>query len=390
VKPALALALLAALSAHVLAQEPSKKGETPPERPDFFKLYPPPSPGTFTPTRPQPSTATRRPDLFAPFPVYAERRNLLLDHTLDIRYTNAHRGPRGLFLSAARTTADFVLADKKTGREKGGARVQVLAEPDALGESAIRRLRTSELYGFYVFEVARAEANVKVGQFVLPFGLAAVYDTPLQPIQTLYGPSVGLRVDTGVMVDGYVGPYHYAASLSNGSGPNRRDLAAGLVRSFRLERNFLTQSGRIQVGGSLLSGKLPVTAYNTELPASGASGERQFVDKTRFAADASYYLSKLTARGELHFGADSQRQVWGYFAEGRYGFDEGKTAVATIRRWNFGQRPQGVSLYGAGVNFELENGLIIRTLYEYERAKPSAMSSAVVDRRFTVQTRIRI
>ncbi|MGC4042297.1 MAG: hypothetical protein QM758_00645 [Armatimonas sp.] len=399
-KLTLTLALLTALAVPVFAQEKEppktvpadeelKKGEVPPDRPQFFKLYPPPNPGTYTPTRPQPSTATRRPDLFAPFPVYSDKRNWLIDNTLDIRYTNAHRGPRGLFLSAARTTLDYIIADKKTGREKGGARVQILAEPDDLGESAIRGLRASELYGFYVFEFAKTEANVKLGQFVLPFGLAAVYDTPLQPIQTLYGPSVGLRVDTGIMVDGSAGPYHYAASLTTGSGPNRRDQAGGVVQSFRLERNFLTQSGRIQVGGSLLSGKLPVTAYNTELPASGASSAKDFVDKTRFAADASYYLKKLTMRGELQFGADDQRQVWGYFGEGRYGFDEGKSAIAMIRRWNFGQKPQGVSIYGAGVNFELKNGLTIRTLYEYERAKPSATSSAVVDRRFTIQTRVR-
>ncbi len=388
-KSAFVVALLVALAAPTLAQEP-KKGEVPPERPDFFKLYPPPKPGTFTPTRPQPSTATRRPDLFASLPVYPARRNLLLDSTLDVRYTNAHRGPRGLFLSAARVTADYVLADRKSGQEKGGARLQILAEPDGIGDSAIRQLRTSELYGFYVFEVAKAEANVKAGQFVLPFGLAAVYDTPLQPIQTLYGPSVGLRVDSGVMVDGYTGPYHYAASLTGGSGPNRRDRAGGLIKTFRLERNFLTQSGRIQLGGSLMTGKLPVTAYNTELPASGASNATQFIDKTRFAADGSYYLKKLTARGELHFGADDQKPVWGYFAEGRYGFDDSKSAVATIRRWNFGKKPQGVSIYGAGVNFELKNGLTLRTLYEYERAKPSATSPAVVDRRFTIQTRIRI
>lgn len=399
-KPALVLALLVIFAVPAFAQETEppqtappdeelKKGEVPPGRPQFFKLYPPPNPGTYTPTRPQPSTATRRPDLFAPFPVYAGRRNWLLDNTLDIRYTNAHRGPRGLFLSALRTTADYIIADKKTGREKGGARVQILAEPDELGQSSIRGLRSSELYAFYVFNVAKAEANVKLGQFVLPFGLSAVYDTPLQPIQTLYGPSVGLRIDSGVMVDGYAGPYRYAAALSTGSGPNRRDLAGGIVQSFRLERNFLTQSGRIQIGGSLLSGKLPVTAYNTELPASGVSTAEEFVDKTRFAADASYYLSKLTVRGELQFGADDQRQVWGYFGEGRYDFANGKTAIATVRRWNFGHKPQGVTLLGAGVNFELKNGLTIRTLYEYERAKPSATSSSIVDRRFTIQTRVR-
>ena len=398
-KAAVPLALLALLApALARAQEPApasppvaeaKRGEAPPERPKFFALYPAPTPGTFTPTRPMPSTATRRPDLFAPYPVYPNRKNVLADLTLDVRYKSDRGNSQGVYLAAGRVTADYVLADAKTGRESAGARFQALAEPNKLGETSIRRLRASELYGFYVFQLAHAEANAKLGQFVLPFGLAAVYDTPLQPIQTLYGPSVGLRVDTGAMVDGYAGVYHYAASLTSGSGPNRRDLAGGTVLAVRLERNFLTQSGRIQVGGSMLSGKLPVTAYNTELPASGTSDAKAFVEKTRFAADASYYLQKLTTRGEVHFGADDQKQVYGYFGEGRYAFSNGKTAIATIKRWNFGQKPQGVSTYGGGINFDLKSGLTLRTLFEYERARPSASAPAQISRRFTVQTRVR-
>ena len=346
------------------------------------------------PTMP-PSTALRRPDLFAPIPLYRNRNNLFFAGAADVRYktqttNNDANTTVGSYIAASRFTADYVRANPVTGEERGGARVQILLENNRRG-TQLNKVRASELYAYYRFQFPGVSANVRVGQFVLPFGLLAVYDTPLQPIQPLYEKSLGLRVDTGVMLEGDYGLYHYAGSITNGSGPNRlvNDTNRNKVIAFRLERTVESRIGRFQVGGSILSGRLPVTNFATELPPSGVSGARDYIDKTRFAGDGEYFLGKLVARGEVVFGGDGQNPVYGYFAEGDYRIHRRVGAVAEIKRWNFPVRPQTATTLGAGLNFDIGGGLTLRTLYEFERDVPQAAGArADVQRRITVQTRL--
>ncbi len=362
---------------------------TAPERPNFFGLYPPPAPGKVTLSSPPPSTFTRRPDLFAPLLVYPRRDTFLVGGAIDVRYRASQRDSTGSYVASSRLTFDYIRANAKDGDERGGVRLQGLLETPDLTRTRLNRLRLSEAYVFYKFLFPGVSASLRGGQFVLPFGLAAVYDTPLQPIQPLYALSLGLRVDTGVMLEGTYGPYRYAAAVTTGAGPNRPDPDGRRLTTFRLERNFLTQSGRIQIGGSLLSGRAPVTEANSQLPASGTSSELRFVDKTRFAADASYALEKLIARGEIVFGADDQNSVYGYFGEATYPVASRLTAVGAIRRWNFPEKAHTATTLSAGVHYELGLGLTLRTLLEYERDTPggAAARTAFTDTRIVLQTR---
>lgn len=334
-----------------------------------------------------PSTATRRSDHQSPNLTFRRRNNYFFQGATDLRYRSAFGSEtNGTYIAATRFTVDYIRANASTGAEQGGARVQLLYETDNRG-TATDRLRASELYAYYRFLFPGVTANVRVGQFVLPFGLIAVYDTPLQPIQPLYEKSLGLRVDTGVMLEGEYGPYHYAGSITTGSGPNRRDFNDGRLFTFRLERTVDTKIGRIQVGGSLLTGKGPVTTFRTELPASGTSGAREFVPMTRFAGDGQYFLGPWTARGEIIFGADDQNSVWGYFAEGDYRVLPSLELVVYTKRWDFPVKPQQASSLGFGANFTVAKGLILRALYEYERDVPIG-SDPFTTRRFTIQTRL--
>lgn len=349
---------------------------------------PRPTPGV-APKMP-PSTASRRPDLFEPLPFYTKRDNYFFAGAADLRYRVVRISDAddatGTYIPAIRLTGEYIRANPRTGDERGGVRLQLLIENDNR-DSQINVARLSEAYGFYRFLFPGVSANVRVGQFVLPFGLIAIYDTPLQPIQPLYEKSLGLRVDRGVMLEGDWGVYHYAGSITTGAGPNRPDIDDTWVYTFRLDRTFPTRLGRFQVGGSAMSGRGPVTSFGTELPPSGQSRALNYIDRTRFAADGVYQRGPILARGELVFGADDQEQVWGYFAEVNYKHRDRLTLVGFTRRWNFPTKPERIHTFAIGANYDLGRGFIVRSLFEYERDVPSVSGlTPVTTRRFTVQT----
>jgi hypothetical protein len=367
----------------------SPQNKTPSVRAIFRSIRPRPR-GTFLRNKPPESTASRDPNLLEPRPIYPNANNWLVGGSLVLRNQSGNGITHGTYISSGRFTADYIRASVIDGDERGGARIQFVAETDGPTATRFNKLRASELYGFYKFLFPGVSATVRAGQFVIPFGLMASYDTSLQPIQPLYEKSLGLRVDTGVMLEGTYGPYRYAAAVTTGSGPNRADVDRNKVTTFRLERHFQTQaeSGRLQVGGSILSGRGPVTDFATTLAPSGVSTAREFIDKTRFAADGNYKLAKLSARGELIFGADDQDPVWGYFGESSYPVIRRITATAMLKHWTFGQKPQAFTVIGVGLNIKLGSELILRTLYEYERDVRSRGGAAPsIDQRLSLQTR---
>jgi len=372
----------------LLAVAPAVAQTPPTERPKYFALYPPPPFGTYTPGHPPVSTATRRPDLFAPLPVYPNGRTFLVEGMLDLRSRPMGRAGRGLFAPAARLTSELIYADPSSGSEQGGFRVQFLAEPRSSMSDTPDTARLSEAYAFYKLLFPGALATVRAGQFVLPFGLAAVYGTSLQPFNVLAEKSVGLRVDNGVMVEGDYGPFHYAGSLTTGGGPNH--IGRGGILAARLERHFLTQSGRIQIGGSMLTGRLPDTTPASLLPPSGTTSIGiSTVRKTRFSADVQYGVANVTARGELVFGADDHQPVFGYFGDGRLAFSPTAQAVVVVKRWDYAERPESTHVAGFGVDLAVGRGLVVRTLIERETNNGPAGGSRLIDRRLTVQTQVR-
>lgn len=334
------------------------------------------------------SRAQEQPPAPPPLPATPVRRNTLFD--IDLRYRNANRETRGSYVDALRVTADLVrVSPLAPGDVRGGARAQLLLENDDRGTS-LNRLRVGEAFGFYRFALPGVSATLKAGQIVLPFGLAAQYD-PLQPIQPLYDKGLGLRIDTGLFLEGDYGPYRYAGAITFGTGPNRGDPDSNKMISFRLERSVETRLGRVTVGGSLLTGRAPVTNFATVVPASGTTNAGQFVDKTRFAGDGQYAYGPFTLRGEFAFGGDDEDAVWGYFGEGNYRWGSGRaTLVGFRKRWNFPQKPQSATTTGVGVNYTVKNGLILRALYEYERDVPSeeAGGAPFIIKRITLQTRL--
>jgi hypothetical protein len=368
------------------AAPPTSVQPTPPPT-----LLPQPTPGV-QPTQP-PSTGFRRSDPFAPLPYYTRKNNWFYGGALDFRYrtltTSGDKETVGSYIAAARATIDFVRANPETGDERGGVRMQLVLEDDAR-KTSLNRVRASEVYGYYQFLFPGVSATVRVGQFVLPFGLIAVYDTPLQLVQPLYEKSLGLRVDTGIALEGYYGSqYHYGVALTTGAGPNRKDPDTNMLVTFRLERAFQTRNGNVQVGGSLLNGYAPRTGFNTELPPSGYASGGSYVKKSRFAADGTWMFKAFTGRGEIMFGSDDDKPVWGYFAEGNWRIRGPLNLLTFVKRWNFPNKPESAGSIGGGADVVFAHNFSARLLYEYERDVPFPAGSATqTTRRLTLQGRV--
>lgn len=357
---------------------------------DAQSALPQPTPGV-APGQP-PSTGFRRPDPFQPLPYYTRKNNWFYGGALDFRYrtltTSGDKETVGSYVAAARLTADFVRANPLTGDERGGARIQLVLEDDAR-KTALNRLRASEVYAYYQFLFPGVSATVRVGQFVLPFGLLAVYDTPLQPVQPLYEKSLGLRVDTGVALEGNYGLYHYGASATSGAGPNRKNPDNNILVAFRLGRGFQTRNGNVQIGGSLLNGYAPRTEFKTELPPSGYASSNGYVKKSRFAADGTWTYRAFVGRGEIMFGSDDEQPVWGYYAEGNWRVRGPLNLVGFARRWNFPDKPESAGTLAGGADIIFARNLSLRLLYEYERDVPlPAGAGPQITRRLTLQGRM--
>ena len=282
---------------------------------------------------------------------------------------------------------------------RGNFYVQLLGEnpPDVPHGNDVQ---VGEAYFIYRLPVENdfdSTAYVKVGQFQLPFGLLAVYDPHLLILQPLYPQSLGVRTDFGVAVSGRVyGFLNYDLALTTGTGPGHLYANPNRVVTFRLGRTFTTRNGVVNVGGSLLQGRLPVTDLTTdtpfavELPPSGRvrADRGGFVSKSRLAGDASYGFHRIVARGEVVTGADSDQRVLGYYAEGNYDFTKRLSVVAARSLFVYPAENSSASQEALGLTYASSANLTFRTLYQYLRDVPAG-SSAGIRHRLTFQVLLR-
>lgn len=326
------------------------------------------------PAQPPRPTDQPPPDVPLPSPIPLGR-TLLVGGALDGRYRSGDPNRSdGAYLQSAEV--DFARPITRKGNSRGGIIAQVIAE-DAPDASRGRGVSLGEAYGIYLLPIGRSTdstAYVKFGQFQIPFGLLAVYDPHLTVIQPLYAQSLGLRLDFGLAVSGrFFGVLNYDFALTTGSGPNRADTDPNRVVTFRLGRTFTTRNGTVNVGGSLLQGRLPVTdidsahPYAVELPPSGrlrADRGAGFVSKSRIAGDATYAYKGATARGEIMTGADDDNKVSGGFGEISYKFTPQVSAAAALSLFYYPLGDSRTSRTDLGLTYAPVPNLTFRAVYE--------------------------
>lgn len=325
-------------------------------------------------------------------------QELLVSGALDLRTRTSNTGRSGgVWVSTAEVDLQRPVSTK--GATRGNFYLQLIAEspPD---QPHTRDVQVGEAYFIYRLPVETdfdSTAYVKIGQFPLPFGLLAVYDPHLLILQPLYSQSLGVRNDFGVAVSGRAyGFLNYDLAITTGTGPNHLYATPNRVVTFRLGRTFTTRYGVVNVGGSLLQGRLPITditaqnPFAVELPPSGRvrADRGGFVSKSRLGGDASYGFKRVVARGEVVVGADGDQRILGYYVEGNYSASKRVSVVAARSLFVYPRGSSTASQEAAGLTYAVSENLTCRALYQYLRDVPRD-GSAGIRHRLTFQILLR-
>ena len=322
---------------------------------------------------------------------------VLFSGALDGRYRTATTGrTRQGWINDAELDLNDPLTHN--GHPLGNFHLQVIAEnpPDIPNAHDVQLGEAYVLYRLPIQTETDSTAYLKVGQFQVPFALLAVYDPHLLILQPLYAQSLGLRIDSGLAVSGrFYGYLNYDFAVTTGSGPNHFDLTPNRVVTFRLGRTFVTRNGVVNVGGSLLQGHLPNTDPNAahpfafELPPSGyVRADRGFTAKTRIAADGTFNYRGITARGEAMIGADQDKRILGFYAEGNYRFSLRAGVVIAHSLFEYPQTNSVSDRNSLGLTYAPDTNLAFRALYENLYDVPST-GTGRTQHRFTVQVLLR-
>ena len=340
------------------------------------------SPQLTTPPAPSlpPPTDQPPPEVPLPNPIPLGS-SFLVSGALDARTRTADTGRQGgIWVNTAELDIQHPISRK--GVATGNVFLQVISEdpPDVPNGKDVQIGEAYFLYRLPTDSDSMTTAYVKAGQFQIPFGLLAVYDPHLLILQPLNAQSLGLRTDFGVALSGRLYGYlNYDFAVTTGTGPNHVDADPNRVVTFRLGRTFTTRNGVVNVGGSLLQGRLPVTdldadnPFAVELPPSGrvrASRGDRFVSKSRIAGDGSYGYKRTTARGEFVVGADNDQRVLGYYAEGDYRFTGRLSAAVSRSLFVYPLGNSSASRESLGLTYASSRSLTFRGLYQYLRDVP--------------------
>lgn len=330
--------------------------------------------------------------------------HLLIDGALDLRTRNSNSGrTNSIYIQSLEIDLQQPLDYHQV--QQGSIFLQMIGEnpPDVLHQNGIKQFAVGEAYVSYRLPIMTdtdSTAYVKIGQFALPVGLMATYDTHQEILQSLYPIAIGERTDWGAAVSGrFYGVLDYNFAITSGTGPGNFYSVPDRVVAFRLGRLFVTQYGTFNLGGSLLGGRLPVTEINPltgfppELAPSGKLDPVYgYEEKTRVIGDGQWTYRNITARGEAMYGYDTNNSAAGAFLENEYRFAPGLSAILADTYWNYGVNDSYTSDIATGINISYGRGIVIRTLYEFQRNVPETHSIANPDinrQIFTLQVLLR-
>ncbi|MBI2843577.1 MAG: hypothetical protein HYX78_09265 [Armatimonadetes bacterium] len=301
----------------------------------------------------------------------------VVKYRLDSRYMSQNEGESGLELMALEAEITAAIGDKID------AAVQV-----PLGSGMTGRGRGMHFgNAYFVFKGKIGKPTVKVGQFVVPFGNLPYYETHTRILQTLYPYSLGIRIDPGIEIEGFLDKdTEFQLAVTQGNGPFRGDIDGNKVLMARVSRQLQIGDDDVRIGLSALKGRLPVFSVMADPLMEGRGAKlvqigtgmlveqddpEGFADKTRYAVDFEWYKGIDLIRGELVFGNDQGRSANGQWLLFEHPLSYKTSVVAQLARWKqFSGDWKG---WAVGLEHKLRDDRIARVAFEQRRANEMGM-----------------
>lgn len=244
---------------------------------------------------------------------------------------------------------------RKVISDEGGDRWILVGQVDAE-----RNFREIRLYQTYLqHKGPLGKWNIRAGHYILPFGLLADYDTERLVLRTLEPLSLGIKLDTGVELLGFVRDIDYAVSVSQGAGRERlSDADDNKLFTGRIG----WQGDDVNIGLSILNGRILTEEGSFIRNETGSDS----LYERRLDIDLTWYNGSLILRGEAVVGKDDDKGVGGFLAKADYAVTPDLEINLKYAYW---QREGERNFAGVGISYELYKGLFLRMADEYQFGK---------------------
>jgi hypothetical protein len=214
--------------------------------------------------------------------------------------------------------------------------------------------------------------TLKFGQFVVPFSNLTTYDVHNRIIQSLYRYSLGVRIDGGAEVEGYLpGGSEWQLAVTSGTGPYRLEHADTPLITGRVSHKFEQGGNAIKLGLSAADGVLPVFTVTQEPVSFGGARVLGARRKQRLGLDAEIERGMDLFRVEGAVGTDDGKSARGLWLGWMRPLNAKSSVEAAAETWH---QPEGDGgLWGGWLGFEhrLDGARTARIALRWCRARES-------------------
>ena len=245
---------------------------------------------------------------------------------LDLRLTGGDPMADGLRIMELQTGLVLSVTDGET--ELATVSLELNAETPMAGRA--RQMHFSNAYA--LINTGVGSPKLKLGQFVVPFGTLAEYDTHGLVLQTPYAQTLGIRLDRGIGLEGTSGDWDYWLTATSGDGRHRHE--GGYAVTARAARDYEFGDDFLRVGISGLVGRqMPVFHTNAMSLPMGMDDMVMHHDKWRVGLDFDWLREIDNIRAELVFGSDDGDFVDGQWLSYNHPFSYGEDVTVQADRW---------------------------------------------------------
>lgn len=289
---------------------------------------------------------------------------------LDLRMTGGD--PIADTLRVMQLQTGLVLSVTQGESELATVSLELNAETPMAGRA--RQMHFSNAYA--LINTGVDSPRLKLGQFVVPFGTLAEYDTHGIVLQTPYARTLGVRLDRGFSLEGSSDEWDYWLAVTSGDGRERHD--DGYAVTARAARDYEFGDDFLRVGFSGLAGReMPVFPTNAMSIPMGMDDMVTHHDKWRTGLDFDWLHGIDNIRAELVFGSDGGDPVDGQWLSYNHPFSYDEDVTVQADRWH---QDDGESLgLGAQYHRRIDDWSGVRVAYEKRWASRTGLPDADSD-----------